>query len=341
MAHLINLSHEDVDSEYNLEGYDCYDSTGTKLGDIDGVIADSDSMDLRYLVVDSGGWFSSKQFVVPAGDVREIDDDNRRVYFKSLTRQTLEGGQYPRYDESWWDNNSHEEWSQHERQVATAYQPQTRTESQTQTHAHTGAGATERVDYNQELYRRPTEGAQRLQLLEERLRVNKERYQAGEVRLGKRIVERQETVTVPVREERVIIERTAGSGQVLGTDVDFRDGETIEVEVMRERVEVGKEAVVAEEINVRKEAVEREERVSDTVRREELVVEGDQGLVANSGGSVAGHAAGMTGTTTTDRTDDRNVLERAGDTVKDAVTPDDTRGHTTTTQHTTEQTRRT
>ena len=340
MPHLINLSHEDVDSEYNLEGYDCYDSAGTKLGDIDGVIADSESMDLRYLVVDSGGWFSSKQFVVPAGDVREIDDDNRRVYFKSLTRQTLEGGQYPRYDESWWDNNSHEEWSQHERQVATAYQPQTQT--QTQTHAHTGTRDTGRVDYDQELYRRPAEGAQRLQLLEERLRVNKERYQAGEVRLGKRIVERQETVTVPVREERVIIERTAGSGEVISGDADFRDGETIEVDVMRERVEVGKEAVVAEEVNVRKETVEREERVSDTVRREELVVEGDQGLVTSSGGSVTGHTAGMTGTT--GRQDDRNVLERAGDSVKDAVTPDDSHGHghTTTTGHTTtEQTRRT
>jgi hypothetical protein len=53
-----------------------------------------------------------------------------------------------------------------------------------------------------------------------------------------------------------------------------------------------------------------------------LVIEGDQGLVANSGGTVTGHAAGMTGTTTTGRTDDRHVLERAGDMVKDAVTPE-------------------
>src|SRR5689334_4904887 len=111
MSHLINLSHEDVDSEYDLEGYDCYDSASNKLGDVDSVIADSDSMDLRYLVVDSGGWFSSKQFVVPAGDVREIDDDQRRIYFKTLTKETLQSGQYPRYDESWWDTNAHEQWN--------------------------------------------------------------------------------------------------------------------------------------------------------------------------------------------------------------------------------------
>jgi len=265
MPHLINLANADVESDYNLEGYDVYDSSGQKMGDVDSLIADGDTMELRYLVVDAGGWFSSKQFVVPAGDVARIDDDERRVHFKTLSRQTLESGQYPRYDESWWDENDHESFGTHERQVARAYQPD-RQEHQ-------------EVDYSENLYRRPAEGAQRLQLLEERLRVNKEQYQAGQVRLGKRMVEHTETVNVPVREERVIIERTAGSGRVTAGDLEVGDNETVEVSVMRERVNVEKETVVAEEVNVRTEAVERQEQVSETVRREELEVEDSSGLV--------------------------------------------------------------
>ena len=174
MPHLINVSNEEIDSEYNLQGYSGYDAQGDKLGAIDGVIVDGDSMQPRYVVVDTGGWLGSKQFVVPAGDIREIDDAERQVHFETLTKQTLQSGQYPRYDERWWDTNDHEHFDQYERGVARAYQPD-RPES-------------ERVDYNHALYQRPRESAQRLQLLEERLRVVKLQEQAGSVRLGKRIV---------------------------------------------------------------------------------------------------------------------------------------------------------
>ena len=268
MPHLINVSNDEIDSEYNLKGFAAYDAQGEKLGDVDGVIVDGDSLQPRYVVVDTGGWFSSKQFVVPAGDIREIDDDERRVHFKTLTKQTLQSGQYPRYDASWWDTNDHEHFDQYERGVARAYQPDRQ--------------ETERVDYNADLYQRPAQGAQRLQLLEERLRAVKQQEQAGAVRLGKRIVERQETVTVPVREERVIIERTPVEGRPRADDQELHDGETIEVPVTRERVAVEKETVVAEEVNVRTEATEHEEQLQETVRTEELVVEDPAHLVTDT-----------------------------------------------------------
>ena len=268
MPHLINVSNEEMDSEYNLEGYSGYDARGEKLGGIDGVIVDGDSMQPRYVVVDTGGWFSSRQFVVPAGDIRAIDDDERRVHFTTLTKQTLESGQYPRYDASWWDTNDHEQFDQYERGVAQAYQPD--------------RPETERVEHSDALYQRPAAGAQRLQLLEERLRAVTQQEQAGVVRLGKRIVERQETVNVPVREERVVIERTPVAGQPRADDQELRDGETIEVPVMRERAAVEKETVVTEEVNVRTEATERQEQVHETVRSEELVVEDPAQLVAET-----------------------------------------------------------
>src|SRR5205085_11085098 len=52
----------------------------------------------------------------------------------------------------------------------------------------------------------------RLQLKAERLQVRKQAEEAGRVRVGKQVVEHTETVTVPVREERVIIERTPVGG---------------------------------------------------------------------------------------------------------------------------------
>jgi uncharacterized protein (TIGR02271 family) len=116
--------------------------------------------------------------------------------------------------------------------------------------------------------------ARTIELREEQLRVAKQREQAGEVRLGKRVEEHTEHVDVPLREERVVIERRPGSGEVTGDVIDATD-QTIEVPVMRERAIADKEAVVREEVTARTEAVEHTERVQDTVRREELVVEGD------------------------------------------------------------------
>jgi len=128
-----------------------------------------------------------------------------------------------------------------------------------------------------------TDGPQRLQLREERLRVSKQQEQAGTVKLGTRITEHTETVDVPVREERVVIERTPGSGKVVAGGAELKEGQTIEVPVTRERVNVQKEAVVTEEVNVRKEATQRTEHVQDTVRKEELAVDDKGGLAAERG----------------------------------------------------------
>lgn len=119
-----------------------------------------------------------------------------------------------------------------------------------------------------------TDRDESLELREERLRVGKEREQAGEVHLGKRVEEHTEQVNVPLREERVVIERHPGTGRAVDGEITDTN-EEIDVPLTKERARVDKEAVVREEVSARKEAVDRTERVQDTVRREELVVEGD------------------------------------------------------------------
>jgi uncharacterized protein (TIGR02271 family) len=164
-----------------------------------------------------------------------------------------------------------------EREGTGAYaRGETYAETTTTEHAHhTGRDDERRAGVERE--RLEDEDEETLRLREERLRVGKEREQAGEVRLGKQVVERTETAEVPLREERVVIERRAVNKPADG-DVDLRE-KTIEVPVERERAVVEKEAVVTEEVGVRKEAVERTQQVQGTVRKEELVVEGEGDVV--------------------------------------------------------------
>ena len=56
------LDNEDAD----IRGAHVYGRNDEKLGKIDDVIFDHASADIRYIVVDTGGWLSSKRFVVPA-----------------------------------------------------------------------------------------------------------------------------------------------------------------------------------------------------------------------------------------------------------------------------------
>ena len=153
--------------------------------------------------------------------------------------------------------------------------------TQRETEMHAGTGSVSAAGHT-------TTDNESIQLREERLRVDREQEQAGTVHLGKRVVEEQETVNVPVREERVVIERQPVEGERT-TGGEIRDtNETIDVPVTRERADVQKETVVAEEVNVRKESTERQEQVQATVRKEELDVQGD-GTQVTGGNANAPH----------------------------------------------------
>jgi uncharacterized protein (TIGR02271 family) len=116
-------------------------------------------------------------------------------------------------------------------------------------------------------------GERRIQLRGEVLRTYKERVQRGEVRLRKEVVTENQTVSVPVTREELVIERTPGSGQratgEIGTDEEIR------VPLSEERARVEKQPVVNEEVRVGKRAVQNTEQVSDNLRHEELRVDKD------------------------------------------------------------------
>ena len=51
--------------------------SGEHLGDVDGFIVDSESGRPYYVVVDAGGWFKSKHFLLPIGHARSMRTPKR------------------------------------------------------------------------------------------------------------------------------------------------------------------------------------------------------------------------------------------------------------------------
>jgi uncharacterized protein (TIGR02271 family) len=114
-----------------------------------------------------------------------------------------------------------------------------------------------------------------IKLREEQLDVQKNTVQSGEVEISKKVESHEETVHVPVKKEEVYIEHKSVDND---DDLDGRpidDGENIRIPIREEKLEVTKKPVVTDEIVIGKRTVEETERVSDTVKKEDLLVDGE------------------------------------------------------------------
>lgn len=117
---------------------------------------------------------------------------------------------------------------------------------------------------------------QNIKLYGEVLRVQKERVNAGEVRLRKEVFTEMQTVEVPVTREELVIERIAATGNQPATGATFK-GEEIRIPLSQEVASVDKHAVLREEVRVGKREVTDIEAIDEEVRREELKVEDTTG----------------------------------------------------------------
>jgi uncharacterized protein (TIGR02271 family) len=115
----------------------------------------------------------------------------------------------------------------------------------------------------------------RIPVMEEELTATVRQQEAGAVRIEKDVVTEEQTLEVPVTEERVRVERRVVDRPVTAADAEAFEETVIEVPLRSETVDIQKQARVAEEVVVSKEATQRTERVADTVRREEVVVDED------------------------------------------------------------------
>ena len=114
-----------------------------------------------------------------------------------------------------------------------------------------------------------------MQLREEELEARKRSVESGQVRIGKDVVEEQQTLDVPVSREEIFIERRPVERHAADAGTIGESNETIRVPVHEEQVSVDKRAVVTEEITVGKRQVQDTQQVSGTVRREEARIQQD------------------------------------------------------------------
>jgi uncharacterized protein (TIGR02271 family) len=115
-------------------------------------------------------------------------------------------------------------------------------------------------------------------IAEEELHVGKREVGHGRVRIQSRVVERPVQEQVTLRDETVSVERRPASGTMQAGSVgnDPFQERTIEMEERDEEAVVSKAARVKEELVVHKDVDERNETVSDTVRRTEVDIEDER-----------------------------------------------------------------
>ena len=119
MAHYGNLRDyrfSGVENTDDIRGSNVYGLDDDKLGKIDDVIFDHSSGNIGYVVIDTGGWLSSKKFIVPADRLRasaKHEDD----FEISASKRQIEA--FPRYDEN--DIYSEDRWKDYEKRYKEAW----------------------------------------------------------------------------------------------------------------------------------------------------------------------------------------------------------------------------
>jgi len=254
-------------------GWDVFASDGEKVGDVQEVHP-------NYLVVSKGFFFPTERYV-PVSAITDVREE--RVYL-SFTKDQV--------DSQGWDTIPDDTSTM--TTGTTSYTDTDRTYADTDATLNTSrtSGLTTDEDV-------------RIPVMEEQLSVGKHEVRRGLVRVRKDVVTEQQSVNVPLREEQVHVERHAVTGDYTDVPTNAFQETEIEIPLRGEEADVTKRTVVREEVEINKDVVERNQQVSDSVRREEVFVEGADntsgtGMTGRTSGTSTNRSTtGMTGTTDT------------------------------------------
>ena len=110
MAHYSTLgTHKFAEGADDIRGANVYGPRDEKIGSVDDVIFDHETMEIRYLVVDSGGWLSNGKFIVPAERISE-SESHPGDFSASVSQEQIEN--FPPYNEKWLDSSA--DWKRYE-----------------------------------------------------------------------------------------------------------------------------------------------------------------------------------------------------------------------------------
>jgi len=98
-----------TDAAEDIRGSKLYGLDDEKLGKIEDVIFDHSTGQINYVVVDTGGWLSTKEFIVPADRLR-ASAKHQDDFEIDLTKEQIES--FPPYNEG--DLESEQQWADYE-----------------------------------------------------------------------------------------------------------------------------------------------------------------------------------------------------------------------------------
>lgn len=241
-------------------GADVVGEDGDKIGSLEQIYVDSASGEPEWLLVKTG-LFGTKSSFVPLADAGADGDDLRVPYTKSLVKDA------PNVDEDEEGLSPDEE--------ASLY-------------AHYGrdydAGDGQRAGGDREVDGEgtghdtsgpDTDGA--MTRSEEELEVGKRSVESGRARLRKSVVTENVTATVPLRKEKVRVEREPITDEnrdaaLKGAEISDEEHEMI---LNEEEPVVSKQTVAKERVRLDKDVETTEETVTDEVRKEQIELDED------------------------------------------------------------------
>jgi uncharacterized protein (TIGR02271 family) len=246
--HVMMHREEFLKKHPNIKGsMIAYNESGEKLGKVTTLFEDSFNIEK--------GLFFPRDFSVSYDDVTEVHDNDMIVTLHSeemKVRATapLQGGEPREYG--------------HEASLAGT--------------PSAGFGLIDELNRGGEI---------EIPLREEELRVQKTEQQRSEVHLKKIVHTEDRTVTIPVKSEELVIERTgpAVSGEGTGLDEMAFKEEDLTIPLMEEHVEVLTSQHIRETVHVKKEPHMENQEVKGQVRIEDVEVETrDKGAVKGKSG---------------------------------------------------------
>lgn len=246
------------------DGMTVYDSAGEKVG----TIRQYDPQN-GYIEVEKG-WLFHKDFYVPLNAVARTDADG--VYL-NLYKDDLSDGRYDQPPTGYATTGATTGDYVATGTETTGYATTDTTIGTTAMDTTTGMAGTARTTQGMTT---DTEDVA-VPVYEEQLVAGKRQGQIGDVRVHKDVTEEQQTVPVNLRREEVTVERVPVQGGTVDPNAaqDAFQSADIDVPVMGEEAIVGKQAREVEEVRLRKQTIEDQQQVTDTVRKENVIVDSD------------------------------------------------------------------
>lgn len=105
-----------------------------------------------------------------------------------------------------------------------------------------------------------------MRLREEQMKISKHKIQTGEVSIHKEVLTEEKNITVPVKREELVIEKTVLDSQF--HNKSDAHTETIRIPISKERIDIHKEPITLEDVSVSNHKYKEVKHIDETLKRE-------------------------------------------------------------------------